>query len=133
MISLLTVINYYFSKKNLLLIVIITEKMFLGFKNYSFFLEESMNFHVFELRLSQWFMISNTSFAAHLKDISKLVGLKAKISSLKVLNRIDGKFLLICMDHIVPGFKYVKTANCSSWVCPSQWLLRQREQSVKVR
>lgn len=37
-----------------------------------------MHFHAFEHHLAEWFMISNTSFAAQLKDPPKLIVLKAK-------------------------------------------------------
>lgn len=62
---------------------IITEKMFPGFKNYTFFLKKSINFHVFEHCLTKWFVISNPSFASHLRDIPKLVELKAKKIKIK--------------------------------------------------
>lgn len=42
------------------------------------FLEESMRFHAFKHHLAEWFMISNTSFAARLKDLPKLIVIKAK-------------------------------------------------------
>lgn len=61
-----------------------------------------MHFHAFEHHLAEWFQISNTSFAAQLKDLPKLIVLKAKkIHNLKAVEGIGDKFLknLICMDR----------------------------------
>lgn len=71
-----------------------------------------MHFCAYEHYLAEWFMISNTSFAAQLKDLPKLIVVKAKNlqleSSWRNWRYIPQRLDLYGSHWSVPGFKCVK-------------------------